>query len=117
VGSVRSVNAAGAGTFYNGLIEAAGGRNAIVDSIPHYPKLSLEGIITVAPDVIIDVAPAMGPYACSTLVADWESVSMVPAVEQDRVYCLAADYATVPGPRLTLLLNDLRELVERYPNE
>lgn len=114
-GRVRSVYAAGAGTFYNGLIEAAGGKNAIVDSVPHYPKLSLEGIITVAPEVIIDVAPAMGPYACSTLVADWKSVAMVPAVDHNRVYCLAADYATVPGPRLTLLLNDLRELMEPLP--
>lgn len=112
-GNVQSVYAAGAGTFYNGLIEAAGGSNAIVDSVPHYPKLSLEGIITVAPEVIIDVAPAMGPYACSKLVSDWESVAMVPAVERGRVYCLGADYATVPGPRLTLLLDDLRELMER----
>ncbi len=109
-GTVRSVYAAGAGTFYNDLILSAGGVNAFDDTVPQYPKLSREGIITVAPDIIIDVAPAMGDYECSTLVADWKSVPMVPAVRNDRVYCLAADYATIPGPRVVRLLEDLRAM-------
>jgi iron complex transport system substrate-binding protein len=110
-GTVKSVYAAGAGTFYNSLIEAAGAVNAFVDTIPHYPKLSMEGIITVAPDIIIDVAPAMGDYVCTTLVADWKSAAMIPAVDKNRVYCLAADYATVLGPRVLKLFSDIREMI------
>jgi len=112
-GSIQSIFAAGANTYYNDLIRAAGGRNAFPDSTPAYPRLSREGIITVAPDIVVDVAPAMGAYRCSLLVADWNTVAMVPAVTHNRVYCLPADYATVPGPRALLLLGDLKELVGR----
>jgi len=110
-GRVQSVFAAGAGTFYNTIIEAAGGTNAYADTIPQYPRLSMEGIITIAPDIIIDVAPAMGYFSCSSLVADWNSVAMVPAVEKNQVYCLAADYATVPGPRVVTLFHDFQEMI------
>ncbi len=110
-GSVQSVYAAGAGTFYNELIESAGGTNAFNDTFPQYPKLSQEGIITVAPDIIIDIAPAMGDYVCSTLVADWKSLKMVPAVRNNRVYCFSQDYSTVPGPRIIFFLDDLIEII------
>ncbi len=110
-GTVQNVYAAGAGTFYNDLILAAGGINAFTCSFPHYPKLSREGLITCAPDIVIDVAPAMGDYVCSTLVTDWESVAMIPAAENKRIYCIAADYATVPGPRLLQLLAELKRII------
>ncbi|MBN2035978.1 MAG: ABC transporter substrate-binding protein [Chitinispirillaceae bacterium] len=110
-GVVHSVYAAGARTFYSSLIEAAGGANACTDTLPHYPKLSREGIITIGPDIIIDVAPAMGEFACSTLIADWQSATMIPAVSNKRVYCLAEDYATIPGPRVVLLLEDIKRII------
>ncbi|MBD3391984.1 MAG: ABC transporter substrate-binding protein [Chitinivibrionales bacterium] len=110
-GAVQSVFAAGAGTFYDNLLLAAGGRNAFADTVPPYPKISREGLIGLAPDIIIDVAPAMGDYACSTLVKDWQSVVMVPAVDRGNVYCLAEAYATVPGPRVPMLLDDFKRIV------
>lgn len=112
-GSVQSVYAAGAGTFYHDLILAAGARNAFSDSIPRYPRVSLEGLVTVAPEVIVDIAPAMGGYACSTLAADWDSIEEIPAVRAGNLFCLAADYATLPGPRALVLLEDLRVLLRK----
>jgi ABC-type Fe3+-hydroxamate transport system substrate-binding protein len=64
-----------------------------------------------APDIIIDVAQAMGYYECGKLVADWNSLKMVPACRNNRVYCLARDYATIPGPRLLLLFQDLENIL------
>lgn len=110
-GTIKSVYAAGQTTFYNDIIKAAGAINAFPDSFPIYPSLSTEGILTVAPDIIIDVAPAMGYYSCSLLVNDWKQMSRLPAVKNNRIYCLPRDYATVPGPRIILLLNDIRAIV------
>lgn len=110
-GRIKSVFAAGSSTFYNDLIEAAGGTNAFSDSVPAYPRLSPEGIMAIAPDIVIDVAPAMGNYNCESLVADWLSMSRIPAVKSRKVYCMAKDYATVPGPRMLLLLDDLRRII------
>ncbi len=111
-GRIKIVYAAGSATFYNDLIEAAGGKNAFSDSIPAYPRLSPEGIMAIAPDIVVDVAPAMGNYDCTALVKDWYSMSRLPAVKNKRIYCMAKDYATVPGPRMLLLLDDLKHIIE-----
>ncbi len=111
-GSVQSVFIAGTGTFYNDIINASGAVNVFSDSFPSYPKLSREGIISLSPDVIIDIAPAMASVTCKELIADWKNVPMVPAITSGRVHCLAADYATVPGPRILLLLRDIRSILD-----
>lgn len=111
-GGVRSIYAAGAGSFYNTLIEAAGGKNVFSDSVPQYPKLSREGLLTLAPDIIVDIAPSMGDYNCEELKKDWLSATMVPAVRSGQVYCLSGDYTTIPGPRVLHLKADLQELIK-----
>jgi iron complex transport system substrate-binding protein len=113
-GRITSVFAAGARTFYYDLIDAAGGVNAFPDSTPAFPRLSAEGVYAIAPDIVIDVAPAMGAYSCAALVADWQSMKRVPAVARGAVYCVPDSYATVPGPRLFLLLDDLRHMIADY---
>jgi iron complex transport system substrate-binding protein len=110
-GKIRSVYAAGRTTFYNDILLAAGCKNAFNDSVPAYPKLSEEGITAAAPDIIIDITPATGDYSCGALEKDWRSLKMTPAVKFNHIYCLSADYATVPGPRILLLLGDIRRIV------
>lgn len=110
-GQIKTIYAAGSSTFYNDLIKAAGGQNAISDSIPVYPRLSPEGIIAIAPDIIVDVAPSMGNFDCNLLVNDWNSLSRIPAVKYKRICCLDKDYATVPGPRMLFLLDDLKNII------
>lgn len=113
-GSISSIFAAGRSTFYNDIIEAAGGENAFRDSFPAYSKLSAEGIFSLAPDLIIDVAPAMGRYSCSLLVRDWQTLTRVPAVKHKQVHCMSGEYVTIPGPRLLMLLDDLQQILQSY---
>jgi len=110
-GAIKSVYVAGAGTVYNEIIHAAGGVNAITDSKPEYPRLSPEGIIAVSPDIIIDIASAMSDYNCDVLVKDWFSLEYIPAVKSQNVYCISENYATVPGPRLVYLIDNLKQII------
>ncbi len=110
-GAIQSAFIVSRATFYNEIIEAAGGENAYPDSMPHYPRVSREGIIALAPDIIIDLASSMSTWSCSTLVADWNSLHMLPAVRNSQVFCISADYATVPGPGILLLCQDLRKII------
>lgn len=110
-GTVQSAFIVSRAAFYNEIIEASGGINAYQDSLPHYPKVSREGLIALAPDIIIDLASSMSVWSCSTLVADWNSLNMLPAVRNGKVFCIAADYCTVPGPRILLLYQDLRKII------
>jgi len=113
-GTIKGVFAAGQATFYSDIINAAGGVNAYSDSLPQYPKFSVEGIITLAPDIVIDIVSSMGSNACSTLINDWKSIKMIPAVKNNKVFCISSDYATVPGPRIILLLDEVKRIVESY---
>ena len=110
-GRIKSVYIAGCGSYYNDLIEAAGGKNVFTNSDRAYPQLSMEGILALAPDIIIDVASAMENCNCNTLIADWNSMERLPAVKNKRIYCIANDYATVPGPRILLLLDGLKRII------
>jgi len=110
-GSVQSAFVVSKATFYNEIIEASGGTNAYPDSLPHYPRISREGIIALAPEIIIDLTSSMGAWPCSTIVEDWNSLNMLPAVRNGKVFCIAADYCTVPGPGILLLCHDLRNII------
>lgn len=113
-GSVQGTFIVSRATLYNEIIEASGGINAYPDSFPHYPRISREGIIALAPDIIIDLASSMSAWSCSTLVTDWNSLNMLPAVRNDKVFCIAEDYCTIPGPRILLLYQDLRKIIQSY---
>jgi iron complex transport system substrate-binding protein len=115
-GDIAGVFIAGQSTFYNDLITGAGGRNVYTKDLPEYPQLSKEGVIALSPDVIIDIASSMTKDRCDPLIGDWSSVVMVPAVRRGEVHCIAQDYATIPGPRTILLLNDLKEILHQVSN-
>lgn len=113
-GAVSELWVAGRRTFYSELIQASGAVNVITDSLVEYPALSAEGIITLKPDIIIDVMPSMDSHAANRGKNDWLSLTIVPAVRYGRIYCLTRDYVTIPGPRIMYLLRDLRKIVKDY---
>lgn len=97
--------AVGRGSYLNELIRIAGGRNVLFDSPVTYPKISLEAVLRLAPDVIVD----MGDMAATTGVTEahrqsvvklWETQPTVKAVAAKKVFAVAADIFVVPGPRV-----------------
>ena len=112
-GQINKLFAAGPKAFYDVLIKSAGGKNACTDSLFAYPELSAEGIIRMEPDVIIDIMPSIAAISSERAIADWNALSMVPAVRSHHVYCLTSDYATIPGPRIVLLLRDMRRILNK----
>jgi len=115
-GRVSSAYAVGPKTFYHEVISAAGGQNAIIDSALSYPRLSVEGIISTRPDIIIDIASPMGANACSLMIHDWSSIEHLEASSKNNVFCIAKDYATLPGPRLVRLKQEIQSIISNYSN-
>lgn len=89
---------AGTGLFIDELITAAGGVNVAAATGALWPRLSLESVVAMAPDVIID--GAMGSEAGAGLEAYWKPYASVPAVREGRVRAQNADALLRPGPRL-----------------
>jgi len=101
-GAVRSVWAAGPDTFYEGVLEIAGGVNAVDGGVARYPELSREGLASLDPDVVLDVIAGLEErnLDADAVLAGWMHLSELRAVREDRVFVLAGDQMVVPGPRL-----------------
>lgn len=110
---IRETYAAGRGEFYDELLQLAGAENAYGRRWPKYPKLTAEGLLAIDPDVIIELVadPRSLSRPVDRLAADWRQVPGLRAARDGRVEILAGSYTVRPGPRLPLLLRDLRRLV------
>lgn len=104
-GRLEGLVAVGKGSFLNELIAFAGGRNALADSLVTYPRISVEAVLRIDPEVIVD----MGDMADTVGVTEahkqdvvklWQRQADLRAVRSGRVYAVAADIFVVPGPRI-----------------
>ena len=92
--------------MYDEFLSLAGGVNAWQGSGAQFPQISLEGIYTLDPDIIIDMAPDLRAYGLTRekIAAEWKKADRVKAVANQRVYLLEDDFVTIPGPRIAKTL-------------
>ena len=114
--TVNIFYAAGKETFYNELLEMAGGVNAVPPSRAEYPKISSEGLMTMDPEVIIDVVGERTFYHSMEKVdlnkvfnktymkKQWLNGPRVRATQNGRVTILDGTMYLRPGPRLGQVL-------------
>ena len=113
-GAISKCFIAGDAAFYNQLIESAGGVNVLKGTGQAYPSISAEAVIRLNPDVIIDISSANSNKPRQAVCGDWKTLKTVAAVKTGNVHCLSGDYLTIPGPRFTLILDDLKSIFHRY---
>lgn len=101
----RQVYAGAPGTIYDDLLTHAGGRNAVPAGRGHFPTLSLESVIRLDPDAIVEFAPGRGDP--SPLLRQWRTVTALRAVRTGRVTVYTDDFLSVPGPRLVRFVDTL----------
>jgi iron complex transport system substrate-binding protein len=95
-GEITEIHAVGRDGFYSELIEAAGGQNAYTGTLP-FPRLSRASLIFLDPDVIVEVIPdGTNPEEARRA---WQKLASIRAVRNGRVFVLADQAHTVPGPR------------------
>jgi iron complex transport system substrate-binding protein len=104
-GTLDNLIAVGKGSYLNELIDIAGGVNALAATPMAYPKVSLESIFGLNPDVLIDMGDMAETLGVTEehkrgVVALWNRHAALKAVAQKRVYAVAADIFVVPGPRV-----------------
>lgn len=88
------------GTFYDELLELAGAQNACTVTHQKYPEISPEGLAAMHPDVVIDIFPNSGKKVSN----DWKNY---------RAVTITNDYASIPGPRFVLLLEDFTAAIRQ----
>jgi len=99
---------AGVGTFVDDLIQVAGGINVAADMGQPWPRLSLETVLSRAPQVIIDSALSHEGGADPGL---WSRFPTLPAVRDGRVHAYRSFAALRGGPRLADAAEEFARLI------
>ena len=103
---------AGLDTFVNGVMELAGGRNAIGPTLHKYPPIGAEQVIASNVQAIVEPMMTRGDADAQRQAAFsyWSRFANVPAVANKRVYIVDGDIVSRLSPRLI----DGIETVARY---
>jgi iron complex transport system substrate-binding protein len=104
-GRLDGMLAVGKGSYLNDLIAAAGGRNVLADSPVAYPKISVEGVLRLNPDVIVDMGDmtftqGVSPAHTAAVVRLWNTIPGLRAAQRQKIFAVASDIYVVPGPRV-----------------
>jgi len=110
---VKSIYIAGQHDFYNDLIFLAGGQNSYQNDYLKVPSLSIEGILQLNPDIIIDIFPEATDHNADIdqVTRQWQNLVYVNAIKNNRVHIIEENYATIPGPRIFKLLTQMAKLI------
>jgi iron complex transport system substrate-binding protein len=91
----RPLVCAGPGSYLDALLRESHAQNALATG-PAWPQLSIESVIALAPDVVLDLC---GPLAQAPLARVWSEHRAIPAIRARRVIAIDDPLVTRPGPR------------------
>jgi len=104
----QPIVAVGPGTFLDDLFKIAGADNIADASAQQWPQLSMEFIVAMRPEVIIDGQMGSDPQSPTRF---WEAYPTIPAVRNRRVVGYPEDPTLHPGPRVGTTLEMIAKLI------
>jgi iron complex transport system substrate-binding protein len=104
----QPIVAVGPGTYLDDLLKIARAENIADASAQQWPRLSIEYIIAMRPEVILDGQMGSDPHAPSRF---WQTYTTIPAVENHRIVGYPDDPTLHPGPRVASTLEMLAKLI------
>ena len=108
------VYVAGNKTFYNELLEIAGGENVAASLVGDFPTLSAESIIKLNPDVIIDLVPDAKSDNLENVMKSWGSIPNLRAFKSGNVHVFFDEYMVNPGPRIDKILETFSKQLNKH---
>jgi iron complex transport system substrate-binding protein len=104
----QSVFVAGPGLFLTDLLECLGHRNAADGVVTTKSgELSLEQIVTINPDVILEARPDSTAAAMEGVYAAWSQIGAVRAIRNRAVRSYGTYDDLVPSPRVNIVYDQL----------
>ena len=98
-------------SMHGAALHAAGGRNAVPQEIESLPRLSLQRLVELDPDLVIILTPR--PVREAVLMSSWRHLHALRAVRDRRVAVLEAPEAFANGPRILELTARLEVEIRR----
>jgi iron complex transport system substrate-binding protein len=113
-GTLTDIIAVGPGSYLHDIVGMAGGVNVMGEAALEYPHISMETIVRLAPEVLIDVGE-MGESPADSerrrLVTEtlWARQTLVEAVRHHAVHAVHDEAFVVPGPRIVAVARRMAE--------
>jgi iron complex transport system substrate-binding protein len=100
----------GRNDFLNELLEIAGGTNAYQGQVD-YPNISLESVIALDPEIILEISSHYEGIADESIFSLWRPLGMVTAVARKQVRIIKDPSWLRPGPRVGHVAEELAALL------
>lgn len=117
-GTLSNLKAAGPSPYIGELLEIAGGSNVLTGTAIAYPQISLETVVRLNPDIILDTSnmgeAGADPSLLETRLREpWLTHRELAAVQNRMVFGLTSESLITPGPRVV----DAVELIRAKLNQ
>ena len=108
--TLRGIYASGGIGFLHDMLEKAGGANVFADVKRQGVQTTGELAVARSPEVIVEIGVETASTSGRNLRA-WEILPSIPAVRNKRIYHLAGDGMMNPGPRISVSVRRLAEVL------
>ncbi len=115
-GSTTHLTVVGPHTFLDSIWTLLGGKNAFADLPTKYAQINRENILLKQPDIIVEFRynQPWNARKDSLNLRSWQSLSMIPAVQNKQIYVLTGNYTLIPGPRIYKLAKDYYRIIDQF---
>jgi iron complex transport system substrate-binding protein len=103
---LKNMYIVGKNDFLNELLEIAGGVNAYQGTV-NYPNISLEGVIFLNPDFIIEISAFYEGISDEKVFKLWSPFRMLLAVQNKHIKIIKKSFWLRPGSRVGLIAEEL----------
>jgi iron complex transport system substrate-binding protein len=107
--ALNPITSVGAKSFINSLICDAGGINIAGDIDQAYPRLTIESVIAMSPDVMIFSSGMGNALDMENQLPFWKRWNNIPAVRDQRFIEVDHDIINRPGPRVVQALASIAQ--------
>jgi iron complex transport system substrate-binding protein len=107
--ALNPIVSVGAKSFINSLIHDAGGINITGDINQAYPKLTIESVIAMSPDVMVFSSGMGNELDMENQMPFWMRWNSIPAVRNKRFIEVGHDIINRPGPRVVQALASITQ--------
>ena len=117
-GTLSDLVGVGRGSYLNDLVSVAGGVNVLDDPrLPEYPRISMETVIRLQPDLIVDagdIGETEEDHRRRQPLTErlWRQQTHVKAAQANGIRAVTSDAFVVPGPRVIEVAETLARWLE-----
>lgn len=109
-GLLKNITIIGKGDFLNEIMEISGGINAYRGEIS-YPSVSIESIIKMDPEIIIEFSFLKKIPTRDFVISLWKKFPLISAVKKGNIRIISDDFWVRPGPRIGNIAVSLYEML------